>query len=491
MSGSLRALALRWIAWASIARAGQDGLRLAGRLVLARLLMPEAFGLFTLAYALSVAVALLLHLETHTVLVQRRDLPPGTRSTAYWSLGALGGLGGLAVLALGAPLGALVGEPRIAPLLAALSVHLALDGFTIVPRALIVRDLGFRRLARVDLTGEVLATAAAVGAALAGAGPFSMVVHLVVLDLTELVMFHRLAGWRPRRHWRWAELAELARLGTPLVGKRAIDYAVAQGDRLLVGTLLGPATLGLYALALRLVKGLSDAIGAIFEGVGFPAFARARGDLERSRRGFLAALRAQTVMAVPLLLGIALTAHELVPLALGPAWAGAVPLVQILAARALFSSLRALPRAVLLAHGASWLVLALSACSLAAFGAGWLAGSRWGVAGVATGGAAAAALILPVALALMRTRLRVSLAEGLRAVGPALLGGACLAAAVIAAASLLGPAMPAALRAAVLVAAGAAAYTLALAPWLAREGRDYVALWRSPRAPAPIEERAS
>src|SRR5262249_7726420 len=218
---------------------------------------------------------------------------------------------------------------------------------------------------------EVGASATAMAAAMRGAGVFALAVHAVVAEAVELIALWIVVPWRPSRHWRYPELAELFRFGWPLAGRRALDYLVAYGDRVLIGYAFGPAALGLYALALRLVRGVALGISGIFERVGFPVFARTQGDLERSRRGFLDALRVQTALTFPVVIGVALVAPELVPLALGGAWVGAVGLMQISAIRVAAGSLGALPRAALAGRGRQWLVLWLSVGGTVAFGFGW------------------------------------------------------------------------------------------------------------------------
>jgi PST family polysaccharide transporter len=470
------------MAWATVARVGEEVLRLAGRLVLARMLWPGAFGTFTLAAAIVAGVQLATQLQLGASVVQRPALSPGVRSTAVWSSAALGALGTALLIPLAAPLGALVGDPDVAPVVRVLGAVVALSACSVVPRAWLWRELGFRQLAGLGLLAECAGTAVGLAAAIGGAGVYSLAAHAIVVELLECVMIWWLVPWRPLGHWRLAELLELISFGGPLAGRRAVDYLVAYGDRFLVGSVFGPASLGLYALALRLVKGVAQGIGGIFERVAFPVFARTQDDLGRSRRGFLDALRVQAAVTFPAVVGVALVAPDLVPLLLGPAWAGAVPLVQLLAVRSAATSLLALPRAALAGRGRQWLVLSISAGTALAFAAGWLGGLAWGPQGVAAGGALAGVAAASLALALLRQEVPVATGDLARALSPALLGTAAMVAGVGIARRLLadGSAPGRSARLALLVLVGAACYVLPLAPWLARERRRYFA-----RAPAP------
>jgi PST family polysaccharide transporter len=482
MRASLRALAVRWIAWAAVSRAGRDAVYIAGRLVLARLLWPEAFGLFALAFALAAALEVLCLLQFEPALVQRPSLPAGVRATAHWSMAAAGIGGALLLTALAGPLGAALGSPEVAPLARAMGAWLVLSALGAAARATLLRDLAFRRLALAALAAEVVGTGAAIGAALAGAGVWSLVVHVLVTEAVGTSLAWAMASWRPALHWRRDEFVDLLRFGGPLLGRRGVDYLIGHGDRLLLGYAAGPAALGLYAMALRLSRAVTEPVGAIFGRVAFPAFAQARADLSRTRRGLDEALRAQAAITLPLVTALAVGARDLIPLLLGGAWEGAVVLVQILCLRAVAASLNTLPRALLLGRGRQWLVLAAALVSLGAYAIGWVVGLPWGAAGVALGGAGAAVVSVPAVLGLLRFEVPVSARWWAQALWPGIAGAGALAAAMLAVERAMLPLVGAdrGWRLAVLLSAGAAAAALAMAPWIAAEVRRHRGTGRAP-----------
>jgi PST family polysaccharide transporter len=364
---------------------------------------------------------------------------------------------------------------------------LVLSALGAAARASLLRDLAFRRLALAALAAEATATSVAIAAALAGAGVWSLVIHVLLAEVLETAIVWTMVSWRPALHWRRSEFADLLRFGGPLIGRRGLDYLIAQGDRLLLGYAAGPAALGLYALALRLSRSMSEPVAGIFGRVGFPAFARAREDRPRTRRGFLEALRAQVAITLPLVTALALTAGDLVPLVLGPAWLGAIPLVQILCVRAAASSLNTMPRAALLGRGRQWLVLALGAVSLAAYATGWLLGLPWGAVGVAAGGAVAALVTAPAGLALLRLEIRISPWRWLQALQPGAVGAAGVGAAMAAAGAWVAPALGAGPRGrlAVMLLGGAAGGAAAMGPFVLKEWRRHRAA-TVPAAGAPL-----
>src|SRR5215813_6985895 len=129
----LRASAARWLAWASVSRVGRDVINVLGRLALARLLWPEAFGIFALAFAVVEGAKLVCELQLEPAIVQRPDLGDDLLATAHWSLTALGALGALALAGLAAPIGGVLGHPEIVHTVQLLSLQIPLDAVAAVP----------------------------------------------------------------------------------------------------------------------------------------------------------------------------------------------------------------------------------------------------------------------------------------------------------------------------------------------------------------------
>jgi PST family polysaccharide transporter len=468
----LRRMALGWLGWAALSHVGSLALRLGGRFVLARFLWPEEFGRFTLAFVVVVAVDAACQLQLHQAIVQRRTLPADLLSTAYWTQVALGAAGTVLLVALATPLAALAGHPEVAPLIRGLSLLALFGGLSAVLRAWLWREAAFRRLAARELLSETAGLGTGLAAATAGAGAWSLVALEVVRAGTESLYLQRAVPWRPGRGWSRRRLLELFDFGWPLLGRKAVDILFSVIDRLLVGHLFGPEALGFYALAFRGTEALVGGVRSVFERVAFPLFAHTQADATRSLRGFLEAARAQVLLTVPLMLVVVLLARDLVPLLLGPAWTGAVPFAQVLAIQAFLGSLVALPLAALLGRGHPRTILTLSLVRLGLFGLGWGLGLRWGALGVAGGGTAAAAAVVPIALAALATSLPVAPGALMRAVLPAAAGGLALTLALV----TLGPVVealtpPGFLRVGLLASLAGLAYLLPLAPWLGREWR--------------------
>ncbi len=471
------------MAWVAVGRGGQTLIRTGSRLILARLLWPEAFGLFSLASIVIAGVQIACQLQIPSAVIQHRSATRNLLSTAHWSLVALGMVGTLLVLGLANPIAGVLGHAAVVPLLQVSALHLVLTGLASVPRASLVKDMAFKRLAIRRLTSEGLGAVVGLAVAIGGGGVWSLVIEELVADLVDLFLLWRMVTWRPLPHWSLSEFRELLGFGAPMLSRSGLDYFVDNGDRFLVGRLFGPETLGLFSVALRLVVVVTDTITNVFERVAFPAFARLRENLRQSQRGFLQAIRFQAALLFPLMIVVGVLANDLVPWLLGSQWAGAVAFTQILAVRGLLSSMLSLPRATLAGRGRPWVSVGLSLCGAALFAMSWTVGLHWGPLGIAAGGVVAAAVLVPISVRVLVSDLPFSPRAWVRALAPATMASALMAVVMLAGAWLV-PGLPhldRPVRLIMLVAAGTVCYLGVIVAWLWRDLHYYAQLVRHER----------
>jgi O-antigen/teichoic acid export membrane protein len=430
-------------------------------LAFARLLAPEQHGVFAMAMVVISCCMVLADLGLAGAVIQRDDVPARVLSSLYW-LGVAGGIGLALVLAALSPvIGWAFGDPRVAPVVAALGILFVLQPWGALHQALVEKRLAFKRMAAIEVTAAATGAAAAIAAAASGAGVWAFVVDQLVAAAAKTVMLVTRggSGFRPERAFGLSGLRSYVRFGALSVGQRTANYATANVDYALVGGVLGAGPLGLYRMGYELATLAPGRLNVVASRVFFPVMARLAGDRDRFRTAYLRLQESATLLGLPLVAGIALTAPVFVPHVLGARWAPSVPLLQILAIVGAGRVVAGTIGPALLAAGRpdlglrwSLLLVALQVPTLlVAVRLGGLAGVAWAFAGLQT-----LYVVLNYRL-LVRRLFGPCLAAYLRSILPAFAMVAAMAAAVLAARHLTAEApWPATL--AVQIAAGAAVY---------------------------------
>ena len=318
----------------------------------------------------------------------------------------------LIVVALRHPLANLLGQPRVAPLLALASLSFTLS-LNVVPFAILERQMQFGKVAAIDIGASTVGLSVSIVCAALGVGAAS----LVIGPLTTAVA---LVGGRPHRctggFQRLGRVGRAARrlmgFSGHLTGFNVLGYWARNADNLLLGRFAGTTELGLYNRAYMLMLLPLTQVGGVLGRVLLPLFSSMQDDHARLRRAMIRLAGTTSLLVFPVLLGLAAIAHNFVLVAFGPHWRGAIPLIVILAIAGMpqvFGILSAQvcqavgqPR-LLSTWGAVWNLTALAAI---------VAGLHWGAEGVAIALAIRGWVVIPIEMMPARKTIGVGATRG-------------------------------------------------------------------------------
>ena len=478
----LSARALSGLNWAFLTAGSQAGLSLAITMTLARLLTPEHFGQLAIALVFLTLADTAVRRGLGPALVQRLHLSRHHLSTGF-ALSLGGGLLFAALLFGIAPrLANLIGEPGIAPILGALSLAVALTGAGVVSEHVLRRELRFRALMVAAVVSQGVSGVASVALAALGYGVWALVVgSLVRQAVFSAVVIVCAPPPNPLRA-RASAAADLLRTGVGFSLIALLNVLSARGIHLVIAAVLGAAQLGLYTRA----RSLADAptrIAPALRDVLMPAMARRQTATGRLRSVHAKGSEILSLAVLPFGMFLIVAAPEIVAVILGEQWAGAVPVLRVLAFAGIAQTISAVQVPVLRALGAVYRETWRRAAYLfLLLGSVWVAG-RWGLVAAAAAICGAQVLLFAVlvklVLALLGTGWRGYLLRQLPALWTALAAGAALwvASGLVRAAGL---APVAALAAQLLAWSLAAAAAVYLAPsWV----RPTFAGWALGRLP--------
>ena len=317
---SLRERVLRGGIYLVLRQGLSVGIGLGGVLLLTRFLGPTNYGL----YAGTLAIVMFLY-NTATlgidVYLVRREGPQG--ASVYYPAFSFLLLSGIAVSAAGILVSPLLGRwLGDSGFLAPLQIMLLSVPITVlyVPaRARLERALDFRKIAGIELAGQLLLYAVSLPLAWRGYGVWAPVAGYFVWQVWMLASGFFLARYRPR--WWWSEklLREMLGYSVGYWTSTRIWAFRRLVNPLIVGHFLGPQGVGYVALAVRIVEVLSFVKDASWR-LSIVALAKVQGELPRLRRGLEEAMGLQSLALGPLLAGFAVVAPWLLPLAFGNDW---------------------------------------------------------------------------------------------------------------------------------------------------------------------------
>jgi O-antigen/teichoic acid export membrane protein len=468
---------LRGVGWMMANQASSQVLGFITSIVIARLLVPHQLGVANEAIVFGTLALVVGDFGVATVIVQRPVITEDDKATAFWVAMGLGVALFLIGVAISWPISHLYGEHEVQPLFAVLSINFLITAPGIVPGALVTRDLKFRALEVRTMVAVGASCATTVTLAALGFGPWAIVAQSLVMASVSTVLLWRASSWRPSLRFSGVSLRDMREFASHTVYSQMLSWAQSNVDNLLIGGVLGAASVGAYSIAFAVALTPLNRIAGPITQVFFPAFSRME-DSRRIATVWLRALRLIAFLVVPLMLGLVVIGHDFVFTVFGRKWHAAVVPLQLLAPIGLMQALTALSQGILQSIGNGRLLwrstAVISAVSVAAFAVG-LPG---GITGVALAYLVASLIMQPGLMLLTARALDVPWRDVVDSLSGVLQAGLGMMAIVFGAREgLIALGAPAGLRLGVLVVVGGLAYVP-------------LVLWRAPAVRAELTDVA-
>ncbi|WP_413319363.1 lipopolysaccharide biosynthesis protein [Agrococcus sp. 1P02AA] len=399
MSSSLAQDAARGAFFTLAAQGARVLLQLLSVVVLARLLTPHDYGLLAIVLVVVGLGEIFRDFGLTSASIQAPVLEREQRDNLFWINAAIGATLALAMLLAAAPLGALTGLPELVGMAQWLSLTFLLNGLATQHRANLMRELRLRALALADVAASALALAAAITAALLGAGFWALVIQQLTTGLVSLVIVLIAGRWAPRRYSRAHSVRSMVRFGGNLVAANLIQYAARQIDTVVVGLRFGTASLGLYNRSFQLIMTPLNQVRSPLQSVALPVLARVQQDQPRFETYVTAAqLALGYLIGIPIAI-VAGLAEPVVAIMLGGAWLEAAPILRMFAIAGMLTTISFVGYWVYLARGLGTALLRYTLVTAAIKIVCILIGSMFGVVGVAVAFAIHPAIAWPISLA--------------------------------------------------------------------------------------------
>ena len=422
---------VRGVFWSYLSYLGGKGLNLVSTIILARLLLPAEFGLVGYCLVVMQYIDIINSAGIDTALIARREKVQEAANAALVANILFGVMCFAITWFIAEPVSVFFKAPQIVPLFRALGLCLPLSGIGMVPDAMLKREMKFRTVLVSDVMGNFMKGAVSVALAWLGFGVWSLVWGQVISVLTASAISWMLAGWRPT--WRFDRDAtrSIVFFGVHIILLETAGAFRNNVDYLLVGRILGAASLGYYTMSYRLPEILIRSLNNVLGNVSLPALAMTQSDRGRMQKFYFGYLRFLSMFVFPVGVGLAFTAPVFIPLFLSEKWGPAIVPTALISIALCITALGYVPGVLYKAISRPDILnkLAFIKMPIAAFIL-WYA-TRWNIVGVAAGqiviGLISVSLDMLVANAVMKYPFK----ELFKAISPALAATLSMAAVLL------------------------------------------------------------
>lgn len=322
---------LRAGAVAMTSQAGNVATQVVSNIVLARILVPEDFGLVAMVSAITGYISIFVDLGTRDAVTQHARLSEGEASALFWITASTGLVFTIVTISCAPLIAAFYGLPKLKTITMAMSIPFMLSALYYQQYALMRRALMFRKLAIIDVSGNATGAIFAILLAHLGYGYWALVWKPAMTAFVTASAVWTTCGWWPKRPAFTQGVKEMIRFGLNVTGFSITDAISRSIDRVALGHSFGPRQLGFYQNALNVYD---NSIGVtVLHNVATATLSKLRDDLDALRRAWSTALSSLAFFAAPAFAVLAVVGQDFVVLLLGAKWKEAGTILCVLALR--------------------------------------------------------------------------------------------------------------------------------------------------------------
>ncbi len=316
--------------WRSLESIGVHGMQAAVQLVLARLLLPEDFGIVALLNIFVSLANTLIQNGLGTGLLRKKDRSHRDYSTVFFvEFGA--SLLLYAVIFFSAPqIASFYGNPALTVYLRAFALTVVFSSISAIQTTLLRCKMDFKPSFIANFAGIIVQGAVGIGLAYAGFGVWSLILSQLAYRFVSMVLLTILAGFIPKLEFSAGTLKEIFSFSWKLLAGYLISSIYADVISLAIGKAYDEKTLGYYSKGITIPYILNRVVTQATTAVMLPAMTALRDDGEKLRDNTRGLISLSSALMLPVTAGIAAAAGPLIITLFTAKWEPSVHILQIM-----------------------------------------------------------------------------------------------------------------------------------------------------------------
>lgn len=328
-NSELREKTLGGLFWKFAERFGAQGISFIISIVLARILMPEEYGVVAIVTVLISLCNVFVNSGFGTALIQKKDADDMDFSTVFFFGFGLA-LVLYSLLFLGAPVVAKIYNNEVLiPVIRVMGLMVIIASFNTVQHAYVSRTMQFKKFFFSTIGGTLGSAIVGIIMAVLGCGVWALVAQYLFNAVVDTVVLFFTIDWKPKKLYSWTRLKGLFSYGWKLLVASFVDTFYNNLRSLIIGKKYSSADLAYYNKGKQFPDLLSTNILSAIENVLFPAIAQKQDNTETVKAMVRRFIKTGSYIMMPLMIGLAVVAEPLVSLILTDKWLFCVPYIQI------------------------------------------------------------------------------------------------------------------------------------------------------------------
>ena len=330
MSNELTQKSINSFAWKTAQSICSLGITFIIQLILARMLMPEDFGLIAIVNVFMTLANTIIETSFSSSIIQRDSISQKMLSSVFY-LNIILSISIYAVLFFVAPLLAnFYKEPLLIAILRVQGLMVVMSALYSIQQALMNRKMRFKALFFCYFIGAVFQALTGIFMAYRGMGSWSLVISTCVGSTVTGLAIIVAEFWKPSLYFSFALVKEAMNFSSKILVVRIVKKLYYNIRVLVIGKVYDAEVLGYFNKGFQFPTTAMTIVDGSLTSVSFTHLSKLQNDEKQFITSLRQYIRYAMFVCVPIMLGMILIAKPLVLFLLTARWLECVPYLQII-----------------------------------------------------------------------------------------------------------------------------------------------------------------
>lgn len=356
---SLKNKTINGLKWNAIEQVSVQGIRFVLGIILARLLLPEAYGITGLIAVFMAVSQTFIDSGFGNALIQKKDRSDVDYATVFYFNLVVSVICWIGLTFARNWFASFFNEPLLAQITPVIGVNLIFNALVLVQRTRLTVELNFKIQAKATFLSTLISGIFGIVLAYNGFGVWSLVYQSVSRTFLNTLFLWISVRWVPPLIFSRQSFKQLFSYGSKLMAAGLLYTVFANIYTLVIGKFFSTADLGFYNRANQFKNLPSANITSILKRVTFPALSSLQDNEEKLSKTFQKFIKMTIFMIMPLMLWLMVLARPIILFTIKEQWEPSIILLQILCLGGIMFPIHALNLTILQVKGRSDLFLKL------------------------------------------------------------------------------------------------------------------------------------
>lgn len=329
MKGKERDKIMGGFVWKFAERMASQGVGFVISVILARLLMPETYGVIAMIQVFITIANVFVTSGFTASLIQKKNADDLDFSTIFYCTLVMSFLM-YGILFVSAPaISAFYDMPDLTLITRVFGLSLIITSYQTVQQAYVSRHMIFKKNFYATFVATVLSGIIGVIMAYLGFGVWALVTQSILSIIFNMLTLMAIVPWKPKLIFSWERAKDLMGFGSKILASSLVSTIYKELNQLLVGKFYSAADLALYNRGRHLPHLVTTNMDVTIRSVLFPAMSNYSDDPERIKSMLRRGIKTGSYITFFFLSLLAICSKPIVLILLTEKWADCIPYMEV------------------------------------------------------------------------------------------------------------------------------------------------------------------